>query len=84
MRTFFGERSYPTHQLDSAIQKAFSNSRWDTLKPPLANISDDKIRLVLTFHPLHYNVRDVISRNFQILKNDPENIQTFEISTQCR
>ena len=51
MRTFFVERGYPTHLLDSAIQKAFSNSRRDTLKPPFAKISDDKIPLVLTFHP---------------------------------
>ena len=83
MRTIFVERGYPTHLLDSAIQKAFNNSRCDTLKPPLAKISHDKIPLVLTFHPFHYNVRDAISRNFQILKNDPENIQTFEISAQC-
>ena len=69
MKTFFVEIGYPTHLLDSAIQKAFNNSRRDTLKPPLAKISDDKIPLVLTFHPFNYKVRDVISRNFQILKN---------------
>ena len=65
MRTFLVERGYPTHLLDSAI-----NSRRDTLKQPLAKISDDEIPLVLTFHPFNYKVRDVISRNFQILKND--------------
>ena len=72
MRTFFVERGYPTHLLDSAIQKAFNNSHRDTLKPPLAKISNDKIPLVLTCHPLNYKVREVISRNFLILKNDPE------------
>ena len=77
MRTFFVERGYPTHLLDSAIKKAFNNSRRDTLKPPLAKISDDKIPLVLTFHPFNYKVRDVISRNFQILKNDPETSAIF-------
>ena len=30
------ERGYHTHLLDSVIQKAFNNSRRDTLKPPLA------------------------------------------------
>ena len=34
---------YPTHLLDSTIKKPFSISRRDTLKPPLAKISDDKI-----------------------------------------
>ena len=77
MRTFFVERGYPTHLLDSAIQKAFNNSRRDTLKPPLAKISDDKIPLVLTFHLFNYKVRDVISRNFLILKNDPETSAIF-------
>ena len=77
MRTFFVERGYPTHLLDSAIQKAFNNSRRDTLKPPLAKISDDKIPLVLTFHPFNYKVRDVISRNFRILKNYPETSAIF-------
>ena len=58
MRTFFVELcGYPTHLLDSAIQKAFSNSRRDTLKPPLGKISDDKIPLVLTFHSFNYKVR---------------------------
>ena len=65
----FYERGYPAHPIDSAIQKSFNNSRRDTLKTPLAKISDDKIPLVLTFHPFNYKVRDVISRNFQILKN---------------
>ena len=74
---FFVERGYPTHLLDSAIQKAFNNSRRDTLKPPLAKVSDDKIPLVSTFHPFNYKVRDVISRNLQILKNDPETSAIF-------
>ena len=77
MRTFFVECGYPTHLLDSAIQKAFNNSHRDTLKPPLAKVSDDKIPLVLTFHPFNYKVRDVISRNFLILKHDPETSSIF-------
>ena len=52
MRAFFVERGYPTHLLDSAIRKAFNNSRRDTLKPSLAKISDNKMPLVLIFHPL--------------------------------
>ena len=87
MRTFFVQHDYPTHLLDSEIQKGFNNSRSDTLKPPLAKISDDKIPLVLTFHPLNYKVRDVISRNFLILQNDPEMSAIFTdnplISFRC-
>ena len=64
MRTFFVERGYsPTHLLDSAIQKAFSNNTLNS---------------ETTFgHPFNYKVRDVISRNFQILKNDPKTSAIF-------
>ena len=83
LRQIFGnenisvERGYPTHLLDSAIQIAFNNSCRDTLKFPLAKISDEKIPLVLTFHPFNYKVRDVNNRNFQILKYDPETSAIF-------
>ena len=33
--------------------------------------------LVLTFHPFIFKVRDVISKNFHILKNDPETSSIF-------
>ena len=36
----------------------------------MPKISDYEIPLVHTFHPLNYKVRDIISRNFEILKND--------------
>ena len=72
MRTFFVERGYPTHRLN-----VFSISHRDALKPSFAKISDYKIPLVLTFHPFNYKVRDIISRNFKILKNDPETSVIF-------
>ena len=60
----FFDRGYPSHQLDSAIQKAFSISRPNNLKQPLKKISYDKIPLVLTFHPSNCKVMEIISRNF--------------------
>ena len=68
MRTFFVESGYPTHLLDSAIQKAFNNSRRDRLKPLLAKISDDKIALVLKFYPFNYKVREVLAVILKFLK----------------
>ena len=64
----FVERGYPTHLLDSMIQKAFNHSRRDTLKPPLAKISDDKIPLVLTFHPLTTKLGTSLAVLFKFLK----------------
>ena len=33
--------------------------------------------LVLTFHPFNFKVRDLIRKNFHILKNDPETSAIF-------
>ena len=85
MRTFFVERAYPTHLLDSTIQKAFSISRRDTLKLPLAKISDHKIPLVLTFHLFNYKVRDVSRVDFSpfhsIVYVHPPPTYSFRAST---
>ena len=62
MRTFFVERGYPTHLLDSAIQKAFNNSR------PLTKLSDDKIPLILIFHPLTTKLGTSLAVIFKFLK----------------
>ena len=43
-------------QTNRLTDKAFNNSHRDTLKPPLAKISDDKIPLVLKFYSFNYKV----------------------------
>ena len=57
--------------------KPSSVSRSDALEPRLEQISSHKIPFVLTLHPLNYKVRDVISRNFHILQDDPETSAIF-------
>ena len=53
---------------------------------PFARISNDKIFLVLTFHSFNYKVRDIVSHNFCILKNDPKTSTIFIDNTpiSCR
>ena len=63
--------------LDTAIQKTFNVSRSNTLKEPLEQSFTRKVPIVLTFHPFHYKVRDIITRNFGILKNDVETLSMF-------
>ena len=77
MRSFFVQRGYPTHLLDTAVQRASSIPRSDTLKQRLESVSEDKIPLVLTFHPFNYKGSDIIRSNFHILKNDPETSSIF-------
>ena len=73
MRTFLSNVAIPP----SFSERGSSTIFRDTLKPPLAKLSDDKVPLVLTFHPFNYKVKEVVSRNFQILKNDPETSAIF-------
>ena len=40
-------------------------------------IDNKKIPLLLTFHPFYFKVRDLIRKNFHILKNDPETSAIF-------
>ena len=88
MRSFFVQFGYP-NLLDTAIQKVFGVqlSRSDTLKPSSEQISTEKVPLVLNFRPFNYKVRDIITRNFGILKNDSKTSSIFIdnplISFQC-
>ena len=78
MRNFFVQRGYPTSLLDTAFSKASSISRSDTLTNSVHNGTDNnKIPLVLTYHPFNFKVRDVIRKNFHIWKNDPQTSSIF-------
>ena len=78
MRNFFVQRGYPTSLLDTAFSKASSIPRSDTLTNSVHNGTDNnKIPLVLTYHPFNFKVRDVIRKNFHILKNDPQTSSIF-------
>ena len=64
-REFFVQRGYPT-------------SPSETLSSSVTNVTDhDRTPLVLTFHPFNFKVRDVIRKNFHILKNNPETSSIF-------
>ena len=44
----------------------------------MTNVTEyNQIPLVLTFHPPNFKVRDIIRKNFHILKNDPETSSIF-------
>ena len=78
MREFFVQRGYPTSLLDTAFSKASLIPRSETLSNSVTNVTDhNRTPLVLTFHPFNFKVRDVIRKNFQILKNDPETSSIF-------
>ncbi len=48
---------------------------WATPQGKVPLSGDDLVTfnfLVLTFHPFNFKVREIIRKNFHILKNDPE------------
>ena len=78
MRDFVVQRGYPTSLLDTAFSKASQIPRSETLTNPVTNVTENnQIPLVLTFHPFNFKVRDIIRKNFHILKNDPETSSIF-------
>ena len=68
MRDFFVQCGYPTSLLDTAFSKTSQT---------LTNPENNQIPLVLTFHPFNFKIRDIIRKNFYILKNDPETSSIF-------
>ena len=78
MRDFFVQRGYPTSLLDTVFSKASQIPRSETLTNPVPNVTENnQIPLVLTFHPFNFKVRDIIRKNFHILKNEPETFSIF-------
>ena len=75
---FFYQRGYPTSLLDTAFSNASQIPRSETLNNSVTNVTDhNRTPLVLIFHPFNFKVRDVIRKNFHILKNDPETSSIF-------
>ena len=73
MREYLVQRGSPTSLLDTAFSKACQIPRSETLSNSVTNVTDhNRTPLVLTFHSFNFKVRDVIRKNFDILRNDPE------------
>ena len=62
--------------------KKYTIIRW-ILRNPVPDVTDNnEIPPVLAFHPLHFRVRDLIRKNFHILKNVPETSAIFSNNPQ--
>ena len=74
----FCPSGYPISLLDTAFSKASQILRSETLSKSVTYVTDhNRTPLVITFHPFNFKVRDVIRKNFHILKNDPETSSIF-------
>ena len=62
--SFFKKRGYP----DSAAQEIDRETALQTSQ----NKETDRIPFTLTYHPQNLAIKNVILKNFKILRNDPE------------
>ena len=78
METFFAARGYPTDLIRRGRERASTKSRAEILKSDAANnIAKDRVPFVTTFHPSNLVVEKIISRNFQILREDSRTSKIF-------
>jgi hypothetical protein len=78
MRHSFVQHGYPTSLVDTAFSNASQIPQAETLTDPVSNVTgNNKIPLVLSYHLFNFKVRDVIRKNFHILRKRPRNIFHF-------
>ena len=71
METFFAARGYPNDLIRRGRERASTISRAEILKSDAASdITNDRVPFVTTFHPSNLVAEKIISRNFQILRED--------------
>ena len=79
MESFFLQCDYPLAVLDRALQHVDTIPR-DTALRPLHDGQSNRevIPLILTYNPIYNHVKNVLSRNFDLLKSDPETKELFD------
>ena len=76
MKGFFQECGYPTSVVDAALRKVSSVTRKAALTKTPAK-QQDRIPLVLTYHPLNLAVRDILLNHFSRLQEEPATSAIF-------
>ncbi|XP_078355465.1 uncharacterized protein LOC144640130, partial [Oculina patagonica] len=81
MSSFFLHREYPPAVVERALQRVNSISRETALRPSKDGQSNEQvIPLVLTYNPINRHVKNILSKNFSLLKSDPETKELFDNS----
>ena len=79
MAAFLLRRDYPPAVVDQALQRVKSTSR-DTamLKSSASNSRQLSISLVLTYHLINVQIKNIMTRNFDLLKSDSDAKKVFQ------
>ena len=88
MADFFRERGYPLRIIKGARDRALITPREDLIQEQVdASERQTTLPLVLTFHPQNKLVKNIITRNFHLLRDDPDTGSIFRplrILCACR
>ncbi|XP_078364096.1 uncharacterized protein LOC144648396 [Oculina patagonica] len=76
MTTFFADRGYPSDLLCNDRERVNSISRQEALEKRVRQ-SEERIPLVLTYHPLSSGIKHILLNNFNILMSDPTTAAIF-------
>ena len=72
---------YPLTVVDRALQHVDTTPRDTALRPPNDGQSNrEVIPLILTYNPINHLFMSILSRNFDLLKYDPETKELFDNS----
>ena len=78
MCQFFKKRGYPDSAVTTGKHRAQENDR-DTALQSSQNEETNRIPFALTYHPQNLAVKNVILKNFKILRNYPETKHIFSL-----
>ncbi|XP_078362687.1 uncharacterized protein LOC144646860 [Oculina patagonica] len=80
MVSYFLYRKYPPHVVNQALNKVASISRDDLLQqtPTQRASGQPTIPLVLTYHPSNAQVKNIMTKNLGLLKDDPQTGEIFQ------
>ena len=77
MREFFHERGYPRNITQSAMDRVQQISREAALNESIKP-ANNRVPLVLTYHPQTLPIRNLIRKNFDILQADEDTREIFQ------
>ena len=78
MCQFFKKRGYPDSAVTTGKHRAQEIDR-ETLLQTSENEETNRIPFTLTYHPQNLAIKNVILKNFKILRNDPETKHIFSL-----
>ena len=76
MTTFFEDHGYPSNLLRNDWERVHSISGQEALEKRVRH-SEERIALVLTYHPLSSRIKHILLNNFNILMSNPTTAAIF-------